>query len=527
MSRFNRCSTRTLGCVAFVAAYSSVAYCQEMRDVHPEKRTQVLTSATIRRPAWFSFPKSVPFQPFKYELPPGHPVDPNSKIKLPNGSMVTVRDYIDSLNRIEKGLAEVGHSMRTGSGHVVGTKWGDDALFARQVSAYHNSIAGKFTSSAPRQPSSGIDGNTTARDKAGTVFKGTRNRVGSSGGTLRDHLGSGGNLDRDLINPPNLEKPIQPLNTGRNNGGQGQSHQYGMFGASTSERDDSYIRDELRLIGGTGEYFNQGFSGGFGDSNFGANISAHLKITGSSSAKSAQFQEMISEMRATADMQAGAQIMGNTFPLLQFNADCMGSDKTNTRSYDLGLYVGGVQIFHDHDSANGPALNWQDGFSINWDAQSPTFVFPLFGPFEMKGFVGVKGGAGITGAFRVRSFSVDGEITPFVTASAYGQITAGVDLGVASADVGVAANLVLLDDHMNFKLDAGVAWDPTNHFSAVQDCALTNDLTTMSGSFSLVAHVYGPWGFKLYDWSTELAGWPGESSHLEFIKPAKLKLDWH
>ena len=340
-------------------------------------------------------------------------------------------------------------------------------------------------------------------------------------------LSGGGIASRDKLDPSATTKMIEPANLGQSGPQQAKTRGSSMFGATAKMPDFGSVADFNLAHNGTNEFFNQGFSGGFGDSNFGATVSAHLKVTGSSGAYSAQFQDMVNEMTASADMQAGAQIMGNTFPLFQFNANCTGSDKTNTRSYDLGLYVGGVQIFHDHDSANGPAVNWQDGFSINWDAQSPTFIYPLFGPFEMKGFVGVKGGAGLTGSFRVRSFSVEGEVTPFVSASAYGEITAGVDLGVASADVGVHANLVLIDDHLNFRLDAGLAWDPGNHFSAVQNCSLTNDLTTMSGSFSLVAHVYGPWGFKLYDWSTELAGWPGESSHLQFSKPTMAKLNWH
>jgi len=473
-----------------VGLAATLAGAQEQRMELSSPLHHTLASGRLTRPSTYVAPRSIAYQPFKYELPPGHPVDPNSKIVLPNRKVVTVREYIDSLNRIEQGLAQVGKTMRGQVGGEMSPKFSDDALFRRQVAAYHSSLGGSITS--------------------------VRNRIGGSpvsGGSssLRDRVGS--------------DQYIGALDGAKT----GLTHMtQSRLGGKEGKVSDTFYPNRVVINYGTAEYFDNGFSGGFGDSNFGATLSAHLKIQGKTNAgTNPAFSNAVSEMSASATMAADAQVMGNSFRLLQFNASAAGSDKTNSRSYDLGLYVAGVQIFHDSDNSQGPSLEWQDGFSINWDAQSPTFIFPLLGPFEMKGFVGVKGAAGVTGSFQVRSFSVTGEFAPFVTANAYGEVTAGVDLGVASADVGVHANLVLLDDHLIFKLDSGLTWDPVNHFAAVTDCLLENRLTAMSGSFSLVAHVYGPWGFKLYDWSTELAGWPGETSDLTFSKPAMTKLGWH
>lgn len=480
--------------ILFIGCGVTGAGAQEVRLELSAPIHRALPSGRVVRPNSYAFLKPVPFTPFKYELPPGHPVDPNSKITLPTGKVVTVREYIDSLNRIERGLAQVGHTMRAKVGHIIGPKYGDDALFSRQVAAYRGSIDAKFTPWHSKLVTNSLAG-------ASALIGQTREAPG---------------------------RPYIPLNPKGDTTTQSKASGKGFIGATNSMRDPREFPNPLLMTYGTAEYFDKGFSGGFGDSNFGATVSAHLKITGTSNpGTNPAFASTVSEMHAQADMAADAQVMGNSFRLLQFTASATGSDKTNTRSYDLGLYVGGVQIFHDGNSSHGPMLSWQDGFSINWDAQSPTFVFPLLGPFEMKGFVGVKGNAGVTGSFKVRSFSVAGEFAPFVTASAYGEVTAGIDLGVASADVGVHADLVLLDDHLTFKLDAGLGWDPVNHFTAAQNCLLENKLTCMSGSFSLVAHVYGPWGFKLYDWSTELAGWPGEYSDLVFSKPSMVKLSWH
>lgn len=471
-------------------------------------------TATIKAPTTLATPTPIVFNPFKCEIPPRHPVNPNTKITLPNGKVVTAQEYIDSLNQIEKGLNQYGHSMREPSGAAIGVRFADAAQFQRQVSAYRESIGGKITGSAIAPASTPTESQTSV---------GTNRIIGRErkpGGSLAaSALGSTG--ARQL--PTSTLRESNTLSTQ-------VATPRSQYSRAAEAKRQSLVDKEVAAVAAiskSNQAFDKSFTGGFGDSNFGATITAGISVKGSSNpGPTGAFASANSQITATAGMEADANIMGNSFKLLQFNAQCSGSSNLNT-SYNVGMYVGGVQIFQDRDSTTGPVLHWQDGFSIDWDAQSPTFVLPIFGPFQMQGFVGVKGNAGVTGSFEVRPTMVSGGFAPFITASAYGEITAGVDLGVASANFGVHADLVLIDDHLNFNLDAGVTWDPQNKFMAVQNCFLENKLTAMSGTFSLVAHVYGPWGFKLYDWSQELAGWPGETSDAVYSAPTKTKLNWH
>src|SRR5262249_26314138 len=69
----------------------------------------------------------------------GKPIDPNQKVTLPDGKQVTAREYMDDLNRLEKALNGIGHSLRNRD-TVPASLAVDEASFSRQAEQVKKSV---------------------------------------------------------------------------------------------------------------------------------------------------------------------------------------------------------------------------------------------------------------------------------------------------------------------------------------------------------------------------------------------------
>src|SRR5262249_47917833 len=58
--------------------------------------------------------KPIPFKPFELRDKSGKAIAPNTPVRLPSGKMTTAKAELDGLNKLEKALNAVGHSLRTG-----------------------------------------------------------------------------------------------------------------------------------------------------------------------------------------------------------------------------------------------------------------------------------------------------------------------------------------------------------------------------------------------------------------------------
>jgi hypothetical protein len=73
----------------------------------------------------------VPHKPFELRDANNQPINPNQTFKLPDGTQVTAREHVDELNRLEKALNGIGHSLRDRNA-IPASLAVDNAQFARQ-----------------------------------------------------------------------------------------------------------------------------------------------------------------------------------------------------------------------------------------------------------------------------------------------------------------------------------------------------------------------------------------------------------
>jgi hypothetical protein len=131
------------------------------------------------------------------------------------------------------------------------------------------------------------------------------------------------------------------------------------------------------------------------------------------------------------------------------------------------------------------------------------------GPVPCRGRLGLNGEAGIAYGYDVALTAVGGYAGPYAKAEAYAQL--GVDIGVAGA--GVEGKLLLVDDTLTLRGDATV--DFVDEPKVVLDLSASNDITALSGEFSIYAYV----DLFITKWkgNKKLWGWDGFKDHSDIF----------
>jgi hypothetical protein len=70
----------------------------------------------------------IPFKPFELINTAGKPMNPDSLVRLPNGSSITLKNYLDKLNELERQLNLVGYTLRRDSNILLSKMYTDTVL---------------------------------------------------------------------------------------------------------------------------------------------------------------------------------------------------------------------------------------------------------------------------------------------------------------------------------------------------------------------------------------------------------------
>ena len=400
-------------------------------------------------PAGFQRPREISFRGFDMVDAAGRTIGPQDKMELSNGRVVTAQEFYDSLNRIERGLNKVGHSLRETTSHIVlPGNYADEGLVQRQFADYTRSAKPAVTSFvAPKR----------AMTHSKLQMADLATRAGK-------HTGKFGTVEAGGI----------PL----------------------------VLANGTSLGNSPSTSYSWGFDKSFGDNSIGVRLKAGVTVSAHSvnSANPPNLKGATTTISATFDGGCRGTLLGGTFDILTGKCQVGTSSATGKVSVGWALNVAGYQVLSDNKSFDA-SYTWSDSYSIPFQKQSQTMEFPIFGPFACSGFVGVEGEAGIKANLALNPIYAEAEVIPFVKAGVFGEVDAGLDAEVASAWGGLHADLTLVDDEFTLGANIGIVALPNNKVGWRDELYVTNKLNLFQGTLSLVAHVFGPGGAKLQDFS--------------------------
>jgi hypothetical protein len=444
------------------------------------------------------------FKPFPMVDENGRPVSPTLQIKLPNGKSTTAKDYFDSLNHIEKGLNEVGYSMRSLDGKTtLGSPFVTHPKIERTTAAYEKNILKDTVKGSP------VPGPIFEVTNTGAT--GQRNSHTLSSLRLAARRGA-------LINPLGITQALTkiPAGSSKTSVGPGGSRQKTGSQGKTSV-DPGGLRDRYGMDSPV--KFSKPWSFKTGDSDFGAYFDGSLDIEGEAVTAngSGKFSDSQSVFKASLSGKAGVTLMSNNFDLVNYQAEFDGSDVTKKVHFGAGFYVAGVQVYSE-DISKDIGYTFEDGWSIPYKQETPTFVFPVFGPFVIKGKAGAMGEAGVKLSVILFSSHIQGEVNPYAKSKAYAQIAGSLDLDIASAEAGVKCDMTLLNDDLRIGTNVGIAFDSAKkQMNLQEEFYCTNDIDCLSGQLTLYATVYGLFGVKLHEWDWDWYNWQGYKANTVFF----------
>ena len=466
--------------------------------------------------------KQIPFHPFPMVDEKGNPIPPNQTVQLPNGKSSTAKEYFDSLNRIEKGLNNIGYTMRTPETKVkVSGPLISRTLLQRQVASYQQAALKNVEKNAPVPGPifESFGGSKIAKHKGGmehgptTLKKLTRNNQLINPLGIADAIRSVGKTS--VTGATSRSAQQTSTNTGKKQGA-----------GSTTKHDSTYIA----MMMNNDVKFIKPWSFKLGDSDFGAYFDGSLDVEGKATTKgdSGLFADSQSEFSASVSGKAGVNLVSNTIDLVKYQAEFDGSDIKKKVHFSAGLFVVGLQVYSE-DLSKDVGYTFEDGWSIPYQHDTPEFTFPVFGPFEIKGKAGAMGEAGVKLDLMLYSSHITGEIHPYAKSKAYAQIAGAVNLGIASGEAGIKCDLTLLNDDLRVGTNVGLAFDPVKQSINLQEeFYCTNDIDALSGTLTLYATVYGLFGVKLKEWDWDWYDWNGyKDNSTLFSKKVDFPLLWH
>ncbi len=382
------------------------------------------------------------------------PIQPGETIKLKNGKSVKIEDYVAATNELEKRLNTLGYSLRT---PVTLRVPQSQITQATQAQVDLDRIGTKFTSPVPeltgRPPLITLDG--IPYDKAMAEIQSYKGTGGS--GTSEETAA----LPNSTLNAASPPEPLLAAGV----------HQMSVSGGKSQNWTEG--------VGSFGFYFKCAM-------NLSGNVAVSTAATDQTSKVGNQYSQSLSEFNAAASADAGVTLFSQNIDVLHTDASYSGSDKTGNVQVSAHLSVMGASIWSDSTTASIGYSNGQT-YSQPFNMGVPSVTIPC-SLFSISVQAGVTGSAGVTVGYKLFTSRIDGWIKPFVTSQAYFQAGAGIDIGIASAEVGVRGSLTLLDDNMDITCNAGVYYDFTGHkFDFKDNLNITNSLNALSGNVSLYA----------------------------------------
>jgi len=358
------------------------------------------------------------------------PIKPGETITLKNGKSVKIEDYISSTNELEKRLNKLGYSLRTKTA-LPQPQSQIDKLKQAQADL------DKLTAGSPSSPP------TVMLD--GVPYDRAMANIQSANPGVAAPAGKSSRSTLNASNPPDAL-----LAKG--------DHQMKVSGGKTGNWGST--------VDGFGYYFK-----------------CALSLDGSAEVNNSQYAQSLSEFNATASADAGAVLFGQNIDVLHADAAYSGSDKTGNVHIAAHLGVLGSTVWQDDLTQ---AVGYSDGhtWSQTFDESAPAVTIPC-SICSIGVQAGITGSAGITCGYKLFTSRVEGNIMPFIECQAYFRAGGGIDLGIASAEIGIQGSLVIINDRLNVTCNAGVYYD--NGFRFKDSLDVTNAMNALSGNVSVYA----------------------------------------
>lgn len=411
----------------------------------------------------------LPFKPFEMRDPEtGAEISPEVVLTLPDGKQAKAGEYYNTLNEIERGLNELGYSLREDWESItLQESIVDDTALKSQARLIRATVDENKPFSVRSFDEFNRDAMQPQPERASDslkVFKPPINVIAVPGGT-KENTKIGGVAPRigqstvDLINSINV--PKKPIVT--------------------------------RTV--------KEYPYSFGDPNlFSGSVNGKLDLNGSEE-----------KMTLLGEAKAGASIFGITADVLRLTGSVNAPNKGNmTGKVTLDvLPLGTVYSL----SLNGASISKEDGATKTLDANFANFRV-MIGPVPVQVKAGARGDAGFRYYAGLNPTSAAAEFTPFVHSRVY--VQAGVDVGVAGAGAGAEMTLLNYDLAMSgsIRLWAQIPEGQTKQMLGIREqYKISNKLEMLNGSAYAYAYIYvpkfgiPPW--KKKEWRWDIWKWNG------------------
>ncbi|BCM94475.1 hypothetical protein IAD21_06382 [Abditibacteriota bacterium] len=372
----------------------------------------------------------------------GAPISPTTILTLPDGRKVEAGTYYTELNKIEKGLNDLGYSLRTMPRTLVLQKSVVNPGVLQQQAA-------QFAAIGPRL----ADVSLTQRFLAAPVVAGGQ-RVLMSGQLTAEAAQS--------IRNQNVGKSL-----GLANNELRLVPQTGVIKPQPNGIKPR-IGNRIKILPRPGidiaqfkspKIFHreQPWNWSVGNpSSFQAYLSGKLVTDGKAypvaNPSDAEIFKSASEYTLSGDAQAGGSILGRNVTLLAANAKFYAPSNTaKPLNANSTVQVIGITVY-----------NFNQDIPTNWDksdtiSQSLHYGVPFgiqLGPIWLGGEIGANGEAGLKYSVSMSRTGVGGNVTPFIHTNVYGE--GGASVVVAGA--GVAVQMTLINADLDMYGQARLGW---------------------------------------------------------------------
>ena len=429
------------------------------------------------------------------------PIAPNTILTLPDGRKFEADKYYAELNDVEKGLNDLGYSLRTMPNDLVLQKSVIDTVKFAQQSKQIKSVGPQL---APAVLEQRFGAKIVAPDGQKMLMAGDLTGANIQAISART---AGKSLDFT-----NNELKLVPQAQIANREGTVAEREGGV-----NPNIKATIKVGPRIIGGVGTLLKppkkfhkeQNWGWGWGNNTFAADISGNLVADGKADQLPAITEAAIaasnSEYSLSASARAGGKVLGKSVTLFDANAKFLApANASKSLNASSRIQVLGVTVYNLNQ--NLPS-SWEkhDTFSKTLRYGVP-FYIPI-GPIMVGGEIGVQGDAGLRYNISMNRTGVGGGVGPYINTSVYGEI--GLSIGIAGAGVGAQMTL------MNAGLDLNAAVRLTWYGSWIfwQNFYIGYDLKMLEGNVYAYVYVYVPrWGIPPWEkkqWNHNFFNWGG------------------
>lgn len=480
-----------------------------MHAMGTQKAQKLLSHATVDK----SFIKlavkpAITFSPIPMKDRNGKPIDPNATAKLPNGKVITARDYFAQLNAYEERLNKIGYSLKTHDSRLqIGATNLNPEMLQRQTTALKQLV----------EPNTVQNGQTKRATVLNSALKVDTSKLSAlpavqrqAASDLNSHNLAGDQIHGLLVNPADIKTTASAHPTHID------FSKVGILNIPFGHPQPTESTPVSHSKSWNWDYGNSWF-GAYFDGSF--NVSGVAKVP----ANTKSFGSDLSSFSASTNGKAGVKLFTENVDLVSYNASYSGSDSSKQIKINADVSVLGYTVWSDNQTVpNGYKI--QDTKSIPLDVSTPTLEFPI-GPFTIGGKLGAQGSAGISYSLALYYSSINGYVAPFVKSSAYGQIGGGIDLGIAAVDVGVGAHLTLLNDTLTIGANVGIGW--LFGFYLCDDFYIDNALNALSGNVYFYVHESEVFGLFNQEQDFTVFNWGGIQDNSTWVNVHNIiPLDW-